>query len=722
MAAAIGVVTAVVTALATPPADRARAEIKRRAGERRRVLEQIGVPDSRRLPLVGESNDPVALGVHPAAALPGGDRVPPFVRRDAGAELREALAGPGFVLVVGESTAGKSRAAYEAMRDQLSDHVLVRPLSGEALEESAPVIVEEARCVVWLDDLDRYLGAGGLSTELLTQLFGDGSRQVVVLATMSTYQRARYDPARESGLDDSSRHVWKCGRAVIERAREIRLDRKWSAAELKRAKRFSDDPRIAQALRGADRFGVAEILAAGPELVNRFRDAWAPGQHPRGAALVSAAVDIRRAGLHRPVSLDLLVAAHETYLTARGGADLRPEPVEAGVLFATGVVYGTTSLLLPDEGHYLAHDYLVDVLPPIQIPDQLWEALLHHVTPAEAYDVGLAAYGFRRFDWARRAFTRAEQAGVRDALHMLSLTSGAAGRPNQAAELVRTVLAENIRTLGPDHPDTLSARHELTRWIGEAGDPAAAMAGFRDLLADRTRVLGPDHPDTLRARYNLAQWTGETGNAAGAIDRFRDLFADRLRLFGPDHPTTLAARHNVAYWTGKAGDATAAVTALRGLLADSLRALGPDHPDTLSIRHNLARWMGEEGHADAAVEALRELRRDRVRALGADDPATLSARHELAFWTGMAGDLTTAVAELRDLLTDSVRVLGTDHPDTLRTRHILARWLGEGGAAAAAASAFRELLADSIDVLGTDHPDTVATRKALSHWTSQARR
>jgi len=709
----------VVTALAAPLADRARDEIELRAQRRRDVPEQVGgASEGGRLPLVGESNDPVALGVHPAAALPGGDRVPPFVRRDAGTELREALAGPGFVLVVGESTAGKSRAAYEAMRDQLSDHVIAWPSSGEVLAESAPVIAEVARCVVWLDDLDRYLGAVGLSTELLTRLFGDGSR-VVVLATMSTYQRARYDPARESGLDDSSRHVWKRGRAVIEQAREIRLDRKWSAAELKRAKRFSDDPRIAQALRGADRFGVAEILAAGPELLSRFRDGWTPGQHPRGAALVSAAVDVRRAGLHRPVPLSLLVATHETYLTDHGGTDLRPESVEAGVSFATSVVYGTTSLLLPEkEDRYLAHDYLVDAPSSKQVPDQVWEALLHHITPAEAYNVGLAAYGFRRFDWARKAFSRAQD-DVRDAAHMLSLTSGTAGRPNQAAELVRTVLAENIRTLGPDHPDTLSARHELIRWIGEAGNPAAAMAGFRDLLADRTRVLGPDHPDTLRARYNLAQWTGETGDALGAIDRFRDLFADRLRLFGPDHPTTLAARHNVAYWTGKAGDATAAVTALRALLADSLRALGPDHPDTLSARHNLARWTGEEGHANAAVEALRELLRDRVRALGADDPATLSARHELAFWTGMAGDPATAVAELRDLLADSIRVLGTDHPDTLRTRHVRARWLGEGGDAAAAASDFRELLADSIDVLGMDHPDTVATRKALSHWASR---
>jgi hypothetical protein len=76
------------------------------------------------------------------------------------------------------------------------------------------------------------------------------------------------------------------------------------------------------------RFGVAEYLAAGPQLLAEWRDAWSPGQHPRGAALVAAAVDARRAGLHTPVAEALLRRLHEHYLTERGGSTLRPEPFE----------------------------------------------------------------------------------------------------------------------------------------------------------------------------------------------------------------------------------------------------------------------------------------------------------------------------------------------------------------------------------------------------------
>ena len=50
------------------------------------------------------------------------------------------------------------------------------------------------------------------------------------------------------------------------------------------------------------------------------------------------------------------------------------------------------------------------------------------------------------------------------------------------------------RVLGPEHPDTLTARGTLARWTGEAGDPAAARDLFAALLPVLERVLGPEHP------------------------------------------------------------------------------------------------------------------------------------------------------------------------------------------------------------------------------------
>ena len=122
------------------------------------------------MPKVRQVTDPILLGVHPSAPAPADaqartddpalERVPAYVGRDIDDELRARLAGSGFVMLVGDSTAGKSRAAYEAILT-LPNHVLIVPHDRDAL---ATAIIEAAHtrdCVLWLDDLENYLGAGG---------------------------------------------------------------------------------------------------------------------------------------------------------------------------------------------------------------------------------------------------------------------------------------------------------------------------------------------------------------------------------------------------------------------------------------------------------------------------------------------------------------------------------------------------------------------------------
>ena len=142
--------------------------------------------------------------------------------------------------------------------------------------------------------------------------------------------------------------------------------------------------------------------------------------------------------------------------------------------------------------------------------------------------------------------------------------------PRPRWQLSRELLPDQVRVLGPDHPDTLATRaqHRLldrpvrgcrgragscsgscspTRcgcWApttptpcppattsrtgpASAGMPAAALRLFRELLPDQVRVLGPDHPDVLTTRNNIAAWTSQCGDAAGALRLFRELLPDR---------------------------------------------------------------------------------------------------------------------------------------------------------------------------------------------------
>ncbi|MGW1769391.1 protein kinase domain-containing protein [Streptomyces sp. NPDC002073] len=215
-------------------------------------------------------------------------------------------------------------------------------------------------------------------------------------------------------------------------------------------------------------------------------------------------------------------------------------------------------------------------------------------------------------------------------------TAGGNGDRVRAVLMAFTAAEVATRVLGPDHPDTLTARHDHAYWTGAAGDDGTARDLYKAVTDDRTRVLGPDHPDTLTTRHNHAWWTGGAGDHGTARDLLHTVATDRSRALGPDHPDTLTTRDDHAQWTGFADDAETARDLLHTLAADRTRVLGPEHPDTLNTRHNHAWWTGDAGDAETARDLFHTVATDRTRVLGPDHPDTLGSWHNHAHWVGVA--------------------------------------------------------------------------------------
>jgi hypothetical protein len=125
--------------------------------------------------------------------------------------------------------------------------------------------------------------------------------------------------------------------------------------------------RTTSGLKRARSYGIAECLSAGPELLRSWQDARASSQglHARGAALVAAAIDIRRAGWTSPLSRDLLDHASGHYLTWPEHAHIPSEPSEQAWESATQRREATTALLRPEPHKpdlVEVFDYLVDAV------------------------------------------------------------------------------------------------------------------------------------------------------------------------------------------------------------------------------------------------------------------------------------------------------------------------------------------------------------------------
>lgn len=681
---------------------------------------------------VREIDDPIPLGVQPSPRLPEASvvlpadplmRVPDYVPRDATDQLEWAMANTPFVLVVGDAAAGKSRLAYEVVRRTLPDHWFVMPRGVEDLAHTIAWAEHTGNCVLWLDDIEKYLGPAGLTVDSVVELTKRRVGDVVLVGTIRSQEHAHLSPRWEARIaDEPDRLRLRLRRDVIRLAYEIHLPRRWSEAEVLRAS-ASADPRVAHAAWHAHEFGIAEYLAAGPQLLAEWRDAWAPGGHPRAAALVAAAVDAVRVGVRHGIGVDMLRRLHGEYLKARGGTSLRPESFDEALSWATETLHATSSLLVPtDRRRFLPFAYLVDAIDtqpkPIAVPERTWQVLITRMPATECWHIGEAAYGRRHLKFAQSAFRRAIAAGNRSAELRLADAIGEAGDRQGALATLAAVVEARTRSAGRQHADTVEARLALAGWTGRAGDPRAAAHLIGEIVADLVATVGPTHADTLTTRHAFAHWLGRAGRLSDAVAEFRRLVGDRTRQDGPNHPHTLTARHDLANWLGRTGNKQESLREHERIAVARRHALGPDHPETLRSRHRLARLVCEVHGTKAGLPQLDEVVTDRTRVLGADHPDTLRTRSQYARWTGKGGNPAEAAALFAQLAMDSAQSLGAEHPDTLRARHQHARWTSEAGDHQYAVTLLREVIGDWTRLLGARHPYTLISRYRLTRATA----
>ncbi|MFF7771738.1 tetratricopeptide repeat protein [Streptomyces massasporeus] len=217
----------------------------------------------------------------------------------------------------------------------------------------------------------------------------------------------------------------------------------------------------------------------------------------------------------------------------------------------------------------------------------------------------------------------------RSALNTLAQVLERAGVFSAARLLHERVLDFESRTLGPQHPDTLTSRNHLANALFGMGEPAEAIRLLRQTLEDRNRVLGPAHPDTLISRHDLACALDGTGQHAEAVSLLRQALADRGRVLGVMHPHTLASRDSLGLALDGMGEHAEAVRLHRQTVEDRIRVLGINHPDTLTSRHNLASALARMGEQEEAVRLLRQTLADRDRVLGPEHPHTARTRDDL---------------------------------------------------------------------------------------------
>ncbi|HEX2095280.1 MAG TPA: tetratricopeptide repeat protein [Longimicrobiaceae bacterium] len=298
-------------------------------------------------------------------------------------------------------------------------------------------------------------------------------------------------------------------------------------------------------------------------------------------------------------------------------------------------------------------------------------------------------------------------------VHELARLLRARGRLDEAESLYRRALEGSGRVLGPEHPDTLTSVSNLALLLWERGRPDEAERLFRRALEARERVLGPEHPHTLTSVNNLAGLLDTRGRPDEAEPLYRRALEVRERVLGPEHPHTLTSMNNLASLLEAQGEPGEAESLYRRVLEASERVLGPEHPITLSTVNNLAYLLQERGRLDEAEPLYRRALEARERVLGPEHPDTLTLVSNFATLLHDRGRLDEAEALYRRALEVRERVLGPEHPDTLTSANNLASLLEERDRQDEAEALYRRAVEGLERVLGPEHPTTEIARGNL---------
>ena len=82
--------------------------------------------------------------------------------------------------------------------------------------------------------------------------------------------------------------------------------------------------------------------------------------------------------------------------------------------------------------------------------------------------------------------------------------------------------------------------------MAQKGDYAGAEPLFRRALEARERTLGKEHPDTLTSVHNLANLLRTKATTPGRRPLYRRALEARERTLGKEHPDTLLSVNNLA--------------------------------------------------------------------------------------------------------------------------------------------------------------------------------
>lgn len=454
-----------------------------------------------------------------------------YVRRAHDHQLQHiismAKAQSDVVVLVGDSSTGKTRACWEAICTLPPTWHVWHPLSPsppEALWEALNGELIGPRTVLWLNELSVYLNTPEsqlgerIAAKLRDLLRSPKCSPVLAIGTL---WRDQWDAlTRYPGRNAEDRHAQ--ARSLL-RNHEIAVPEQFSESDLIILRTTcAQDARMMEAANRSDG-KVTQFLAGAFELARRYN--LAP---PSAHAVITAAMDIKRLGRRPLIAEDFLLAVAQGYLDDDAWNQLTDDWGSSALEYATRRCLGVPGPLTkvrhrlgqaaPDIPSYRLSDFLEQQSHKARRfsvpPESFWVAFAEHAsTTEELHDLAIAAESRARFRWAAIFYLRMAYEGNLEALQFLADHRLSAGDELAAGALLREAAERGHTEAWAD-----LARLEEAKGNVKAAEELLEKAGSDAYaLAQRARLR------TLIGDSDGAQALLEIAAAQGTVSAKRDL-------------------------------------------------------------------------------------------------------------------------------------------------------------------------------------------------------
>ncbi|WP_327742828.1 hypothetical protein OHO28_51395 [Streptomyces europaeiscabiei] len=583
------------------------------------LIENTAPPDAAPSKAVAAENrrlrdfHPEHLGVHRAVQDTDGQRkVPSYVTRPHDRRLQTVLRQAEtdtafFILIIGGSSTGKTRTAYEALRQKHGGWNVFRPRDAGDLRAFLQQHRAHHETIVWLDEAQRYLGgAAGAAAVLDLRRLCQSRRRIVVIGTIWQEDLDRLNPQVKDDVDRIAVKVY--------------VPEAFSGLELRRAHRVAEqDHQIAEALAGTEQHGlVVQTLACGLDLVDRYEHS----SNPYGRAIVTAAMDLSRLGIGPLLDAELLREAAAGYLDPSVRAQPPADWFSTGLQWACTPVRNAVAALekarytpgLGTPDGYELNGYLDQHSRRSRgasaIPASVWNALLLlNVNAAERRRLGTEAHRRSLFRLAAELWRSSDltpEAWEWETTLLVSLLQRA-GHFDEAEWWLRCTAAEGGWEARHRLVDFLLAqeRYEdaaaFACSVAEAGDEKAA-ADLHDLVS---AAKSPPSEDTEVTTPPAGMYQHLGLDDPARTDEVWAMMRRELARLEEEPPSPAACLQqadlaSLVAMLMEHGQGQEAVAALRAAFDQGQRHLG-------SL---LARFLARLGHVDEAIDTVAGLTHD----------------------------------------------------------------------------------------------------------------